>query len=189
MRYVKLVEFGMVVGVVMSAAPVSAAHYPITREQVASAVSRLGMQVAPGQVTLLADVVATTGEPRLTVRSIEPWGNGKMAARLECESSDQCLPFFASLNMSRESAVEAAASVAPSNAPAVGSQAYVAKHLVVRSGTPALLLLDGDKVHIRLSVICLESGALGQTIRVTDHDRKVVFRAQVVDGGLLKGRL
>jgi len=177
------------VGVVMSAAPASAAHYPITREQVAAAVSRLGMQVAPEQVTLLADVVAATSEPQLTVRSIEPWGNGRMAARLECESTDQCLPFMASLSMSRESAAQAAASVALANRPAAGSQAYAAKHFAVRSGTPATLLLDGEKVHIRLSVICLESGALGQTIRVTDHDRKMVFRAQVVDGGLLKGRL
>ena len=46
-----------------------------------------------------------------------------------------------------------------------------------------------DRVHIRLSVICLQNGAPGQMIRVTGKDRKLVFTAQVIDGNLLKGRL
>jgi hypothetical protein len=50
-------------------------------------------------------------------------------------------------------------------------------------------MLDSDRVHIRLSVICLESGVPGQTIRVTGKDRKLVYRAEVIDGSLLKGRL
>lgn len=189
MKYHKFLLFGIVVGVAVSAAQAVAAHYPITREQVATALSRFGTQIAPEQVTMLADVVASTNAPRLTVRSIESWGNGRMTARLECESSDQCLPFFVSLNMNPDSAAQAVAAVAQSASPATGSSASSPKHLIVRSGTPATLLLDSERVHIRISVICLESGALGQTIRVTDRDRKMVFRAQVVDDGLLKGRL
>jgi flagella basal body P-ring formation protein FlgA len=50
-------------------------------------------------------------------------------------------------------------------------------------------MLDSERVHIRLSVICLQNGAPGQMIRVTGKDRKLVFTAQVIDGGLLKGRL
>jgi|SRR5579863_2942080 hypothetical protein len=167
------------------AVPALAARYPISKEQVAAAVNRLGMPVAPEQITLLADVVASTNAPRLTVRSIEPWGEHRMTARIECGSSDQCLPFFVSLNTGSDTASEAAAAAAQSYLPA----ANLPKHFVVKSGTPATLLLDGDRVHIRLSVICLESGAPGQTIRVTDREHKMVFHAQVVDGGLLKGRL
>jgi len=59
----------------------------------------------------------------------------------------------------------------------------------VRSGSPATLMLDSDRVHIRLSVICLENGAPGQRIRVTGKDHRLVFTAQVIDGSLLKGRL
>ena len=60
---------------------------------------RFGMQIAPAQVTLLSVVVATNPTPRLTVRSIQPWGSQRMMARLECESKEQCLPFFVGLQM------------------------------------------------------------------------------------------
>jgi hypothetical protein len=63
------------------------------------------------------------------------------------------------------------------------------KQIVIRNGSPAMLQLDGAHVHIRIPVICLESGAAGQTIRATDKDRRRTYAAQVVDNGLLQGRL
>jgi hypothetical protein len=42
---------------------------------------------------------------------------------------------------------------------------------------------------VGLSVICLQNGITGQTIRATSKDHTVVYTAEVVDGGLLKGRL
>jgi hypothetical protein len=174
----------MVIAVSASPALAASPRYPINTQQVAAAVSSTGMAVAPEQVTLLSDVVSSTSAPHLTVRSMQRWGNQKMMARLECESSDQCLPFFVSLKMGPETQ---GGSVVQPPLPAVVSS--TARHYVVKSGTPATLLLEGQRVHIRLSVICLESGAAGQIIRVTDRDRKVFFKAQVVDGGLLQGRL
>jgi len=188
MTRVRSILSWMTVAVVASPALAAPAHYPISTEQIAAAMERTGMQVAPDQVTLLAEISASTTDPRLTVRAVESWGNHRVKARIECESSDQCLPFYVSLNMAPDAAAQAAAAVAQTYLPKA-SAASSAKHFVVRSGNPATLLLDGERVHIRLSVICLESGALGQTIRVTDRDRKTVFRAQVVDDGLLKGRL
>jgi hypothetical protein len=188
MRHNRLLLLGIVVGVAVSGVSALAASYPISREQVAAAVNRLGMPVAPEQVTLLADVVATTSAPRLTVRSIEPWGNQRMTARIECESSDQCLPFFVSLNTGSGASAQPVA-VAQTYLTSQSPSGSSPRHFAVKSGTPATLLLDGDRVHIRLSVVCLESGAPGQTIRVTDREHKMVFHAQVVDGGLLKGRL
>ncbi len=176
----------LVIAAVASCSALAAsARYPISKQQVAAAVSDMGVEVAPEQVTFLADVVASTGAPRLTVQSMQRWGNQKMVARLQCESSDQCLPFFVSLKMSP--GTEASSKPVPTYAPAVATP--VAKRYVVKSGTPATLMLEGQRVHIRLAVICLESGAAGQTIRVTDRDHKIFFHAQVVDGGLLQGRL
>lgn len=185
MRF-KLILPWMMVAAATSPALAAAGRYPISTAQIAAAVSSLGMQVAPQQVTLLSDVVSNSDSPRLTVRSIEPWGNRGMMARLACESSDQCLPFLVSLKMAPGADTHAAMAAAQASLPILASSP---KHFAVRSGTPATLLLDSERVHIRLSVICLESGVLGQTIRVTDRDRRTVFRAQVVDGGLLKGRL
>lgn len=177
--------FGVVVAVAASPVFAASARYPINTQQVAAAVTSMGVDVAPEQVTFLAEVVATTSAPHLTVRSMQRWGNQKMMARLACESTDQCLPFFVTLKVSPGTqGGSLPAQVAP---PAVVPPAV--KHFVVKSGTPATLLLDGEKIHIRMAVICLESGAAGQTIRVTDRDRKVVFHAQVVDGGLLQGRI
>ena len=60
---------------------------------------------------------------------------------------------------------------------------------VLRAGSTATLLLEGNHIHIRLSVICLDGGSPGQTIRVTDPDRREVYTAQVIDGVTLEGRL
>jgi flagella basal body P-ring formation protein FlgA len=64
-----------------------------------------------------------------------------------------------------------------------------AKPAAIRSGSAATLLLDGPRIHIQLSVICLESGEPGKTIRVTSKDHKQVYTAEIIDGTLLRGSL
>jgi hypothetical protein len=160
-------------------------HYPINAEQVAATMNRMGMRVAPEQVTLLTQVVATTNAPRLRVNSVEPWNDGSLRARLECESPEQCLPFFVGL---RVNGGQSQAGAQP-DASAIVSSSRLPKAIAIRNGDEAILRLDSERVHIRLSVICLENGAQGQTIRVTTKDRKMTYRAQVVDGATLQGRL
>jgi len=163
--------------------------YAISTKEIAATVSRMGMQVLPEQVTLLTDVVATKVSPALKVRSIERWSNERVMARLECENREECLPFFVGLRVGQ------GGPSASSGTSVQGSQLFssgpvgTSKAFVVRSGSPATLMLDSDRVHIRLSVICLENGAPGQMIRVTGKDHRLVFTAQVIDGSLLKGRL
>jgi len=161
---------------------------PITAAQIADAISGAGMKVSAQQVTLLAEVVSSTSNPTLRVESMERWGDRRMKVRLDCASSDQCLPFLVAVDWSDGDTVQLPSSADRSTAaisPArPGSNSYV-----VRSGSPAILLLDSDHVHIQLSVICLENGAVGQTVRVASKDHRQNFSAQVVDGTLLKGRL
>lgn len=52
-----------------------------------------------------------------------------------------------------------------------------------------ILLMDGNHIHIKLSVISLENGSAGQTIRVSSQDRRQVYTAQIVDGTLLRASL
>ncbi|HEX3892167.1 MAG TPA: hypothetical protein VHW46_06310 [Terracidiphilus sp.] len=188
MTHYRLILLSIMVAAAASPALAGSGRYRINTDQVAAAVNRMGMQVVPDQVTLLAEVVSNTSAPRLTVRSISPWSNQRMMARLECESSDQCLPFVVSLKLTPRPDVDPVANTQaelPAGLPAVSG----ARRFAVHIGTPATLLLDGERVHIRLAVICLESGAPGQTIRVSDRDHKTVFHAQVVDGSTLKGTL
>ncbi|HUD55494.1 MAG TPA: flagella basal body P-ring formation protein FlgA [Terracidiphilus sp.] len=186
MKRLKVILSCMVVGAAASSAAAAQGRYVISTDQIAATMSRMGMQVSPQQVTLLSDVVATKVSPILKVRSIERWDDQRMMARMECENTVECLPFFVGLRIGQGNATQASgsSSQAYSSAPGLPSKAFV-----VRSGSPATLMLDSERVHIRLSVICLQNGAPGQMIRVTGKDRKLVFTAQVIDGGLLKGRL
>ncbi len=179
----------MVVGAAACPAAAAQGHYAISTEQIAATVSRMGMQVSPEQVTLLTDVVATKQSPTLEGSLHRALGRsthdgpdgmriqGGMPSVLRRSSRESKAMqraglrwFFASLQYSL--------------------QAFLRAAFVVRSGSPATLLLDSDHVHIRLSVICLENGAPGQTIRVSRaRIASWSFTAQVIDGNLLKGRL
>lgn len=182
----------LILGFGLAAAAATAAwaaeHYAISPGQVVAAMDRAGMQVSPDQVTLLANVVATTPAPVLKLSSLERLDSERMLARLECARSEECLPFFVSLRATQRRGAEGTAE-APDLLPAGIPSAPRANSPVLRTGMQARLLLEGNHVHIDIPVICLESGAIGQTIRVTDRERRVVFMAQVMDGGQLKGRL
>jgi hypothetical protein len=169
-----------------AAAPGSAA---ITTEQVAAAISGTGMSVSPEQVTLLTAVVSKSGAPTLNVQSIEPWGDRRMKVRLGCANQEECLPFYVSVH--RDQKIGTTSNIAQSDQPAVitSRQNKSPKSSAVRAGSRATLLLDGGHVHIRLSVVCLESGATGQKIRVETKDPHQTYIAEVVDGGVLRGSL
>ena len=182
-----MTKYRLISILVLSAAVVSpcvaaSGRASITAAQVAYAISGTGMKVSAQQVTLLADVVASTSNPLLQVESVEPWGDHRLRVRMSCASSDQCVPFLVAVHWGDEDAVQPAAATANLRPAAITSSKAVSNAPVVHAGSPAILLLDSDHVHIRLSVICLESGAPGQTIRVETKDHSQTFSAQVQDG-------
>jgi hypothetical protein len=158
----------------------AAPQYRITVEQVAAAVSGAGIQATPEKVSLLSDVTATVPQPLLKVKSIEPAGSDRTIARVECADSTQCLPFFVSLQVGPGTL---GSTVLP------GAQTSRASATLVRSGQRAILLLEGAHLQITLPVICLENGAVGQTIHLSSLDRRLFYTAQVASDGLLRGRL
>jgi hypothetical protein len=171
------------------AVPVMAApgRYAITTEQIAAAISSSGMPVTSEQVTLPANLVASTPDPALKLKSLDRAGDNRMYARVECANAGQCLPFIVSLKLDlRMTAVPVALSSPGRSAASTQTQPVPP---VVRAGSPATLQLEGSHVHITLSVVCLENGAAGQTIRAASHDRKQVYTVQVLREGLLEGRL
>lgn len=182
----RLIFSWLVSGAVVALPAMGAVHHAVTAAEVVAAINGIGMQIAPDQVTLLTEVVANSANPQLTVKSMQRWDDHRVMVRMECANRDECLPFFVGLRLSQEETARAVAAV-PDRAAALQSRAANAP--VVRAGSPAVLLLDGDHVHIRLSVICLQNGITGQTIRATSKDHTVVYTAEVVDGRLLKGRL
>jgi len=160
-------------------------RYAITPGLVAATMNRAGIQISADQVTLMAGVVATTPAPILKVSSVERLDNQRVLARLECKHSEECLPFFVSLGAGRPSNAQGA----PISPDLLSAGLATAAKTVVKKGSAVRLMLEGNHIHIGLSVVCLESGALGQTIRVTDKSHRMVYTAEVVNGGLVKGRL
>ncbi len=116
---------------------------------------------------------------------MERWGAHRMRVRMNCASSDQCLPFLVAVNWSDGDAAGADRLLVSDSLARPDSISPV-----MHFGSPAILMLDGDRLHIQLAVTCLENGAIGQTIRVATRDHRMTFSAQLgVDGTVLKGRL
>lgn len=173
---------------VAAALPATAASVrtAITASQIAAAINSAGMQISPRQVMLLTDVVAASDAPALKVQSMERWGDHQLRVRLGCSSQAECIPFFVGVRDADLNAKQLASSDSDRS---TAREKRDPKSFVVRSGTPATLLLDGERIHIQLSVICLEGGAPGQTIRVASKDHKQTYTAEIVDGSILKARL
>jgi hypothetical protein len=171
----------------------ASSRYAISTAQVATAVGKMGVRIDPSQVTLLTDVVAASPYSALTVRSVERLGADRFMARMECANSDDCLPFMASVHVGGEDAaqlvkVSSSLSLLKDSSPETSSQPRT-KPMLIRSGSHAVLQLDGSHIHIKIPVICLQTGSEGQTIRATDIDHKQIYAAKVAGEGLLQGRL
>lgn len=173
-----------VIAVAASLPGMAASRASITPADVAAAVNRFGIPAAPGQVFLPADAVANSAHPLLRVESVQRWGGGQLMARLSCTNPGECVPFFAELRANGEPA-----QVSSQPVQMTATQRAPMQASLVHAGMPATLLLDGDHVHIRLTVICLQNGAAGQIVRATDKERRMFYTARVTDDGLLRGRL
>ncbi|HVU46810.1 MAG TPA: hypothetical protein VHD85_11825 [Terracidiphilus sp.] len=174
------------IAVAAAALPALAApgRFAITTERIAAAITNRGVQITPDQVTLFTGVVASVANPELKVESIDRSGNRQAIARIACADSAQCLPFMVSLRVNDGASLEIASTRVLSS-----SSSFKPVQFAVRQGTTTALYLDGTHVHISLSVICLESGIAGQTIRASSLDRHQVFTVQVAGDGTLRGRL
>lgn len=164
-----------------------ARSYPITQKQIAAAVTDGGLQVSANEVSLLANVVATVRQPVLRLSSVQPAANHLLIARMECANAEQCIPFMVALRVNGIAPQTAVKDIEPRPRPYRPANRPVT--LLVRAGSRAILLLNGPHVHIRIPVICLENGTMGQTVRAANPDRSQYYTVRVAGDQLLKGRL
>jgi len=165
----------------------ASARNTITAEQVAAAINGAGMKVSADQVVLLADVMATNSAPKLKVESMERWGDHQMKFRLDCVKAGECLPFFVAVRWSQAEPVPSV--FADHSSTAISLAKPDSNSFIVRAGSPAVLLLEGDHIHIQLPVVCLQNGAIGQTIRVASPDHRQTYMAAVGEDAVLRGKL
>ena len=161
---------------------------PIERHQIAAALSSSTAVVSPEQVVLLSPVTARRLAPALEVVSVEIMDGARTKAKLRCPASGECLPFYAIVTWPSVADAERAARRWPGLRPSIPSALpTVHEAWLVRAGEPAVLVLEGTHVLIKLPVICLSNGSAGKSVRVSTTDHRRVYRAEVVAAGVLKG--
>ncbi len=189
MAHYRLVGITLLLAVLGVPAKAASRGEVITTGQIALAIGDAGMQVSASQITLPADVVAKTTAPLLRVVSVGAWAANSSRVRLACVISEECLPFVVIVHRGRSDRSDGAVIAANPQPPKHPSAETSKSKVVIRIGSPAVLLLEGGHVHIQLAVVCLENGVVGQTIRVAGRERGHTYLAEVCSDGLLRATL
>ncbi len=160
----------------------SVARDVISARRVADVMVSAGIPVNPGQIDLLG-VVSTGESASLQVVSVTDRTAGSVKVKLRCRNNQECLPFYVlvhGIEIPKASAAKTdVASELKTTAPPD----------IIHGGDRATLILESGDARLSLPVICLQSGTLGQTIRVASPDRREYFDAEVVAKGTVKGSL
>jgi hypothetical protein len=136
-------------------------------------------------------VSAVSAHALLQVVGKEGRAAGTAMVRLRCYDHRECLPFYVLLRIPEAKPVDHGAGNTMLQ-PASHKRPLLentSSPRVVRGGDTAILVLESAASRIRLPVICLENGVLGQKIRVASKDHQRFFAGEVVGAGILKGSL
>ena len=95
--------------------------------------------------------------------------------KLACHLPGRCLPFYAIVGC-RYGVAAGEQPEHPSAADALRPEAV----FTIRAGVHATMVMDDDRAHIQVAVICLENGIAGHRIRVASPDHKQIYVAEVV---------
>jgi flagella basal body P-ring formation protein FlgA len=152
-------------------------------QQVVDALALAGVKVAPDQIEFLSGIRSTKESASIQVVSTSNSSAGTVKVKLRCQDNRECLPFYVLVhsldNLNVGSTRLKAVSVVEADVP----------QNVIRGGEHATLVLESPDSRMSLPVICLQSGVVGQTIRVASPDHRQLFDAVVIAPGMLKGSL
>ena len=179
---------------VIPAAPAQAPRFSITSDQVVAAMRGHAWLIEGVRVTLPTTITAAVADPKLGIETVSRLSQREARLRMVCRVPAACLPFFATA-VWPESAESAAP---PTDRNAAGAERKTTPSAAdvnessagrLRAGASVMLLLEGERVHIQMKVVCLQGGAIGDRIHVATRDRKQTYVAEIVTPTLLKGRL
>jgi hypothetical protein len=180
-------------GVLMGTPVIAGPRTPdslINPQQVAAALSSLSVVVSASQIALPSAVSLRRANADIEVSSFFPLDPEHSKVKLRCRDNADCLPFYAVVTWHDAHEPARIQQMWAAKAPVTGiAMPSDRAPLLVRTGDPAKLVLEGKNILIQLPVICLGSGAAGARVRVTTSDRKHIYRAVVAGPGLLKSGL
>ena len=158
---------------------------PIKAADIATALASAGVRVTADQIEQLSTVPAAKAGPALKLVNLAPLDGDLVKARLRCESSRICLPFYVLVHW-QNSTPPNGSTASEHQAEATVLRSVKKSEAMVHSGRNATMILDGNEFRITLPVICLQSGGRGQRVRVMSTDRKRTFVAQVTGEGVVR---
>ncbi len=177
----------------LPAMDVAAASEPafITTDGVVKAMQARQLPVDGVHVDLAAHISATVELPVLEIQSAVLLNPHSARLRVGCQVHSECMAFYASAQWPATSQPISTAMLAASvGRPVPGAGGGAVKAVsALRPGSHAVLLIDQDRIHIRLPVICVQGGAAGDKVKVTTANRQQLFEAVILNNEELKGTL
>jgi hypothetical protein len=168
-------------------------RYPVSEADIAKALSVVGLSVEASQVHLPVQMNAAIESPKLEIVTAKPMGNSQLRLELRCPTVAECLPFFAMLDVENVNLISAeiqsksVAAIAASHQPKVRIGDSSATPMRLRVGSHAVLVIRDGHLDIRLQVLAIDSGVMGEQVRVCTLDRKKVFHATVIGEATVTG--
>jgi hypothetical protein len=171
----------------------AAARFPVTSDQVVAAMRDRQLPIEGLHVTMPTSITASIDHPSLNIESMTLLTPNNAQLRVSCRERGVCLAFYVSATWPAPSATV----TMPPGLGHSSGQAGEAKleHTVTRSeptlraGSQATLFFEGDRLHIRMRVVCLQGGVMGDKVRVATPDHKQTYTAEILSPTLLKGSL
>lgn len=161
---------------------VSVAQTGILLRKITGALMVAGFSTDANQIDVLSGVTTTETANIYVARATRGPGD-LIKVKLRCHDNRECLPFYVLVHGIDETSLTLSSlGLAPP------IKASPPKNLM-RGGEHATLILETPDSRMSLPVICLQSGVLGQEIRVTSLDHRQFYDAKIVAVGLLKGNL
>lgn len=170
-------------------------RYQISEADIANKLTAIGIGVNPSQVHLAAHIGASVQSPKLEISAVEPTGDDRVDLELHCSAAAECLPFFAAVNVQNVNSFVAEVQAkrptpTPKDHQATSSiGASTASSARLKVGSQVLLIVRDGHMEIHLQVLTIDSGAIGQQVRVCTLDRKKVFRGTVTNETTVSGEM
>jgi hypothetical protein len=168
-------------------------RYPISGADIARELGVVGVDVNASQVRLPANMSAASASPKLEIVTVQPVGDNQVRLGLRCPTAAECLPFLATADVKDAVQVSAEIRSKTGSASAISHQAtlQIAADQVGQArlmvGSHAVLTIRDGHLDIHLQVLAIDSGKIGQQVRVCTLDRKRVFHATVSGEGTVTG--
>ena len=166
---------------------------PIQQQTAAAVVRDLGLDVQSGDIVRDLEVLAPfdslpEGAAIHVVSARSVFAPGSWLLRLDCQRRRDCLPFDAVLRLS-QSAVRlvqsdsATGKLTPPHPPRLQTQKVTP---LARQGSQVELVEEAAGLRMRTRAVCLDSGALGERIRVENRATHRIVMAIVAAPDVVK---